>query len=51
MINDRDRMMHYNNVLGYIMMKQKNFSSAERYYLNEFNLAKQIGDPGKKDMH
>jgi two-component system, NarL family, sensor kinase len=41
-INDRDRMAHYNNVLGYIMMKQKNFELSEKYYSTELALARQL---------
>jgi tetratricopeptide (TPR) repeat protein len=41
-INDRNRMMHYNNVLGYIMMKQKNFELSEKYYSTELRLARQL---------
>jgi signal transduction histidine kinase len=41
-INDRDRMAHYNNVLGYIMMKQKNFELSEKYYSTELHLARQL---------
>lgn len=44
-INDVDMMIHYNNVLGYIMMQQKSFDASEKYYLTELDLAKRIADP------
>ncbi len=43
-INDTDMMIHYNNVLGYIMMKQKNFELSEKYYSKELDLARQINN-------
>ena len=39
---DKERMIHYNNVLGYIMMKQHNFELAEKYFFSELQLARQI---------
>jgi signal transduction histidine kinase len=32
-INDKNRMAHFNNVIGFIHMKQKNFIEARRYFL------------------
>ncbi len=41
-INDVERMAHYNNVLGYIMMKQENFELANNYFSTHLKLSKQI---------
>lgn len=41
-IKDLERMAHYNNVLGYIMMKQENFELANKYFSTHLQLAKQI---------
>ena len=41
-LNDRKMMIHYNNVLGYIMMRQRNFDLSEKYYSTELQLSRQI---------
>jgi len=43
-INDWNRMAHYNNVLGYIMMKQKNFELSEKYYSTELYLTRELNN-------
>jgi len=40
--NDREWMAHFNNVLGYIMMKLKNFTQARNYFLTYLQLTQQI---------
>jgi two-component system, NarL family, sensor kinase len=41
-INDRERMAHFNNVLGYIMMKLKNFDQSKNYFSTYLQLAQQL---------
>ena len=41
-INDRNSMMHYNSVLGYVMMKQNNFQLSEKYYSTELYLTREL---------
>ena len=42
-IHDYERMAHYNNVLGCVMLKLKNFENAGKYFSEELRLGKQIG--------
>ncbi|MBY0476628.1 MAG: sensor histidine kinase [Chitinophagaceae bacterium] len=44
MLKDTNRMIHFNNVIGYIHMKQKNFIQAEQYFNNELQLACFVND-------
>jgi two-component system, NarL family, sensor kinase len=41
-IHDYERMAHYNNVLGCVMMKLKNFENAGKYFSEELRLGKLI---------
>lgn len=43
-LGDRNRMAHFNNVIGYIHMKQGNLDEAGRYFLMYLDLAKKIRD-------
>lgn len=43
-INDRESMAHFNNVLGYILMKQQNFKESRHYYQTNLNLAREINN-------
>lgn len=43
-LDDRNRMAHFNNVIGYIHMKQGNFEDAGRYFSAYLKLSKAIGD-------
>ena len=42
--NDKARIAHCNNILGYIYFKQENFSEAEKYYDKYINNAKELND-------
>ncbi len=42
--NDRSRIAHCNNILGYIYFKQENFIEAEKYYDSYINNAKGLND-------
>ncbi len=42
--NDRSRIAHCNNILGYIYFRQENFIEAEKYYNNYINSAKELND-------
>lgn len=42
MINDKERMAHFSNVLGYILMKLKNFDESEIYFQKYLNLCREI---------
>jgi len=43
-MNDKNRIAHCNNILGYIYFKQENFSEAEKYYDNYLSNAKELND-------
>ena len=43
-IGDKDRMAHFNNVIGYIHMKLRNFFEAEKYFTNYLTEASDIKD-------
>jgi signal transduction histidine kinase len=43
-INDREIMAHFNNVLGYILMRQQNFEESRNYYQTNLNLAREINN-------
>lgn len=43
-INDRESMAHFNNVLGYILMKQQNFTESRHYYQTNLNLSREINN-------
>ncbi|MGH2552735.1 MAG: tetratricopeptide repeat-containing sensor histidine kinase, partial [Chitinophagaceae bacterium] len=49
-INDRERMAHFNNVLGCIMIKLKNYGIAEKYFSEELKLGRQTGNK-KTEAH
>ena len=40
--NDRERMAHFSNVLGFILMKLKNFDESEMYFQKCLNLCREI---------
>ncbi len=42
--NDKRRIAHCNNILGYIYLKQENFVAAEKYYDQYINDAKELND-------
>lgn len=42
--NNKKRIAHCNNILGYIYFKQENFSEAEKYYGLYINNAKELKD-------
>ncbi len=42
--NDRNRIAHCNNILGYIYFKQENFAEAEKYYDNYLTNARELKD-------
>lgn len=42
--NDKRRIAHCNNILGYIYFKQENFNEAEKYYTLYINNAKELKD-------
>lgn len=42
--NDRSRIAHCNNILGYIFFKQENFDAAEEYYNRYIQLAVNLKD-------
>jgi len=42
--NDKFRIAHCNNILGYIYYKQDNYDEAERYYNTYFNNARELKD-------
>ncbi len=43
-LGDRNRMAHFNNVIGYIYMKLGNYADGERYFQQYLNLAVLIKD-------
>lgn len=43
-LNDLERMAHFNNVLGCVMMKLKKFDVAKKYFSEEFKIGGQTGD-------
>lgn len=43
-IKDTNRMIHFDNVIGYIHMKQNNFSQAEQYFSLQLKLSRAIND-------
>ena len=43
-MNDRNRIAHCNNILGYIYFKQENFAEAEKYYDRYIANAKELKD-------
>ena len=43
-MNDKERIAHCNNILGYIYFKQENFNEAENYYNRYINNAKKLKD-------
>ena len=43
-IKDTNRICHFNNVIGYIHMKQKNFIQAEQYFSLQLRLSRAIKD-------
>ncbi|HUR67076.1 MAG TPA: sensor histidine kinase [Chitinophagaceae bacterium] len=47
-IGDRDRIAHFNNVIGYIHMKLGNFRKAQEYYTAYLNEARKMGDSALK---
>ena len=42
--NDKTRIAHCNNILGYIYFKQENFPEAEKYYNKYITNAKELND-------
>lgn len=44
-IKDTNRIVHFSNVIGYIHMKQKNFSQASQYFMIQLQLSRAQGDP------
>ncbi len=42
--NNKKRIAHCNNILGYIHFKQGNFNEAENYYNRYISIAKQLND-------
>src|SRR5688572_18024810 len=47
-IKDFERMAHYNNVLGFIMMKQQHFELSNKYFSAHLRLAKQMENKGEE---
>ncbi len=45
-IGNKERMAHFNNVIGYIHMKQKNFAEARRYYTLYLQQSREIKQKG-----
>lgn len=45
-IKDTNRIVHFNNVIGYIHMKQKNFIQADQYFSFQLQLSRAIKDTG-----
>lgn len=43
-INDKKKIAHCNNILGYIYFKQENFAAAEKYYAQYIDNAKKLND-------
>ncbi len=43
-IKDTNRIIHFDNVIGYIHMKQKNYSLAEHYFSLQLQLSRAIKD-------
>jgi len=43
-IKDTNRIIHFENVIGYIHMKQNNFSQAEQYFSRQLKLSHAIND-------
>ena len=50
-MNDKKWMAHYNNVLGCVAMKLKNFKLAERFFSLHLQLAKQVTDNRGEEGH
>ena len=42
--NNKKRIAHCNNILGYINFKQENFTEAENYYNRYISIARQLND-------
>ncbi|MEO7922672.1 MAG: sensor histidine kinase [Chitinophagaceae bacterium] len=43
-VNDTNRMAHFNNVIGYIHMRQKNFVQAAQYFQLNLQLCRSLND-------
>ncbi len=43
-VNDRESIQHFNNVLGHIMMKVKNFELSRQYFTKDLELTRERND-------